>query len=407
MAFNFSTPKTATGFTLPTTNTPTTTANTGGFQLGTSAAGDASKNLFQIKPASGLFGSSSTSAQPTAATTTSTAPLAGGGFSFGATPTSQPAKPASTGIPNLSFGTPTTTTQAAIATPASKPLGTTTSTPTLQFNLGSVASSASTGGLTFAPASTATASTAPTSEPPKLSFGLGTTAALTTTSTGLSLSSTTTTSAPLTVSSTAATSATTTATSTTSSGVLTFAQLEDNINKWTIDLEEQGKFFINQAKQLNAWDTLLISNGEKILNLNTSIERVKQQQVQLDQELDFVLAQQKELEELIMPLEKELTEIPVTDIDRNQMYQFSEIIDSQLKQLSEDLKEIIEHINESTKNEETSNPITQVARILNAHMNSLQWIDQNTMQISSQLDQLAKMQEANRRSTSMNQSFNI
>lgn len=101
---------------------------------------------------------------------------------------------------------------------------------------------------------------------------------------------------------------------------MTFAQLEDSINKWTIDLEEQGKFFINQAKQLNAWDSLLISNGDKILNLNSSIERVKQQQQQLDQELDFVLAQQKELEELIRPLEKELVDIPVTDIDRNQMY---------------------------------------------------------------------------------------
>lgn len=104
-----------------------------------------------------------------------------------------------------------------------------------------------------------------------------------------------------------------------STGSLTFGQLEDSINKWTIDLEEQGKFFINQAKQLNAWDSLLITNGEKILNLNGSIERVKQQQQQLDQELDFVLAQQKELEELITPLEKELLEIPVTDIDRNQM----------------------------------------------------------------------------------------
>nr|CAI5835764.1 unnamed protein product [Callosobruchus analis] len=100
---------------------------------------------------------------------------------------------------------------------------------------------------------------------------------------------------------------------------MTFAQLEDSINKWTIDLEEQGKFFINQAKQLNAWDALLISNGEKILDLNSGIGRVKQQQRQLDQELDFILAQQKELEELLAPLEKELVEQPVTDIDRNQM----------------------------------------------------------------------------------------
>lgn len=49
-----------------------------------------------------------------------------------------------------------------------------------------------------------------------------------------------------------------------STGNLTFSQLEDAINKWTIDLEEQGKLFGNQAKQLNAWDRLLISNSEKV-----------------------------------------------------------------------------------------------------------------------------------------------
>lgn len=54
------------------------------------------------------------------------------------------------------------------------------------------------------------------------------------------------------------------------------------------------------------------------MSLNNGIERVKQQQQQLDQELDFVLAQQKELEDLIVPLEKELIDLPATDLDRNQ-----------------------------------------------------------------------------------------
>lgn len=39
-------------------------------------------------------------------------------------------------------------------------------------------------------------------------------------------------------------------------------------------------------------------------------------------------------------------------------YQFAEIIDSQLKQMSDDLKEIIEHINDSNKDEEISNPVS-------------------------------------------------
>lgn len=58
---------------------------------------------------------------------------------------------------------------------------------------------------------------------------------------------------------------------TVAAGSLTFTQLEDQINKWTIDLEDQAKIFINQAKQLNAWDRLLISNGEKVRTECTKI----------------------------------------------------------------------------------------------------------------------------------------
>lgn len=140
-------------------------------------------------------------------------------------------------------------------------------------------------------------------------------------------------------------------------GSLTYAQLEDSINKWTIDLEEQGKFFINQAKQLNAWDTLLLSNGEKMLQLNDTIEVVKQEQKRLDQELDFILAQQNELDELSLPLEKELMETPIGDQNRFQTYQMAENIDSQLKQMSEDLKEIVEHLNENNRDEDSSDPV--------------------------------------------------
>lgn len=50
---------------------------------------------------------------------------------------------------------------------------------------------------------------------------------------------------------------------------MNFSQLEDAINKWSLELEEQEKVFINQATQVNAWDKLLIANGEKVF-INTS-----------------------------------------------------------------------------------------------------------------------------------------
>nr|XP_022920763.1 nuclear pore glycoprotein p62 [Onthophagus taurus] len=335
------------------------------------------------------------------------------GFSFGA-------GDAKTTKPTLTLGTP---------------IATATTTPSTGFNLGTSAPSNTTQfsftGLATTPASCATPAalsfSLPTTTTPSL-FSLNTsnttTTPATTTSTGFSLtnttlavklpisSTTTTTSNALTglasglaaVSSAVSLSTTSAAPaiSTLPSGSLTFTQLEDNINKWTVELEEQGKHFTNQAKQINAWDRLLITNGEKILSLSNGISRVKLLQQQLDQELDFVLAQQKELEDLVVPLEKELSQIPVTDFDRNQTYQMAETLDTQLKQMSEDLKEIIEHLNEASKNQELSNPVTQIGRILNAHMNSLQWIDRNTSKISTHLDQISKMHDMNKRNHEMN-----
>ncbi|XP_077299261.1 nucleoporin 62 [Arctopsyche grandis] len=172
---------------------------------------------------------------------------------------------------------------------------------------------------------------------------------------------------------------------------MNFGQLEDTINKWSLELEEQEKVFINQATQVNAWDKLLIANGEKIVTLNEALQGVRTEQQGLDHELDFVLGQQRELEELLVPLEKELSNVVITDPEREQTYRLTDTIDTQLKQMSEDLKEIIEHLNESNRREDNNDPIVQIGRILNAHMSSMQWIDSSIAQISNKLDQLSNM----------------
>ncbi|XP_075217684.1 nucleoporin 62 isoform X2 [Lycorma delicatula] len=205
----------------------------------------------------------------------------------------------------------------------------------------------------------------------------------TTTSTALVTSTTVTPSAPV---------------SALTSTSMNYVQLEEIINKWTLELEEQEKLFVNQATQINAWDRLLVNNSEKIVELNNSVENVKLQQQQLDYELDFILAQQRELEECLTPLEKELASTPVNvDPQREHMYHMAENMDTQLKQMSEDLKEIIEHLNESSKTQDSTDPIVQIGRILNAHMNSLQWIDEHILQIQNKLDEVSKLHDIHRR----------
>ena len=45
-------------------------------------------------------------------------------------------------------------------------------------------------------------------------------------------------------------------------------------------------------------------------------------------------------------------------------------------------QEIIEHINAQNRaQDDSSDPIVQIGKVLNAHMDSLQWIDQNMIQV--------------------------
>ena len=58
--------------------------------------------------------------------------------------------------------------------------------------------------------------------------------------------------------------------------------------------------------------------------------------------------------------------------------------------MSDDLREVIEHLNTtssaggkdgSAASADGGDPVVQIGRVLNAHMDSLQWIDRTTAQV--------------------------
>lgn len=127
------------------------------------------------------------------------------------------------------------------------------------------------------------------------------------------------------------------------------------------------------------------------------MEKVKADQEAMEQELEFINAQHSELVDIITPLEQELSKIPQVDVERGQTYLMAETLDSQLKQMSEDLKEVIEHLNEANKFSDPNDPMVQIGKILNAHMNTLSWIESSTSTSASKLDEISKMHEVLKR----------
>lgn len=179
---------------------------------------------------------------------------------------------------------------------------------------------------------------------------------------------------------------------------MTFRQLEENINKWVLELEDQEKLFLNQATQVNAWDQLLIKNGEKIVALNESVAAVKLDQQRLEHELDFVASQQTELEEALAPLEASLASGGQTvDSERERTYSLAESLDGQLARMCEDLKEVIGHLNSSARAQDTRDPVQQIGKVLNAHMDSLQWIDSNAGLVERRLAEVSRLAEVHKR----------
>ncbi|XP_045024095.1 LOW QUALITY PROTEIN: nuclear pore glycoprotein p62-like [Daphnia magna] len=117
-------------------------------------------------------------------------------------------------------------------------------------------------------------------------------------------------------------------------------------------------------------------------------------------ELDFVRAQQRELEEMLIPLEEslqqEVNNMP-HDTERDHTYQLAENIDSQMRRLADDLKEIIERMNAASRHEATADPIAKIARILNAHTDSLQWAESSCTALQRKLDDVGRGLEQQRR----------
>ncbi|KPP73464.1 nuclear pore glycoprotein p62-like [Scleropages formosus] len=411
-AFSFSTPKTtagaapASGFGL--TNSTPAQPGGGGFSFQTSAPTPASSSqtssLFPL-PVQGTQSTQGGFSFSTPAQTSTT----GGGFSFGiSTP-----KPATTGLTLTSMAAPSSgsgftfgsgpTTQTSVAQPQVSTGG---------FSLGGLTATQPSGGFSFGVGATSTAGSAATTSAATGTVGLmlkplgaatttittttATTTAATTFSLGLKPVGTM---APIAGTATS----TTTATAASAPPVMTYAQLEALINKWSLELEDQERHFLQQATQVNAWDRMLVENGEKITSLHKEMEKVKLDQRRLDQELDFILSQQKELEDLLGPLEESVKEQSGTiymqnaDEERERTYKLAENVDAQLKRMSQDLKEIIEHLNTSSGPADTSDPLQQICKILNAHMDSLQWIDQNSVLLQRRVEEVSKLCESRRK----------
>lgn len=390
--------------TTSTTATTTTTPSTGGlFGKPAESTAPSSGGLFgaskkpEDKPAGGLFGATSTPA-----TTPATTPASGGLFGAAAKKPEEAAKPA------FSFGTTASTKPAdSSAKPAdgtAKPL--------------------------FGAAKSADTATKPTEDKPAAAPLFGAKPAE---------SNTTTTSAstPLFGTKPAAAGATSTPATTEkkeeakpavvatpakhlksaeptqeeTAAYLKNRSIEDIISKWTSVLGNLTKEFQTQASDINSWDKVLMENGDRITQMYTEVVVAERKQTSIDQTLDYINRQQDDVEALLDNYEAQAAEflsdlagpdgLQPVDQEREKSYRLAEDLNEKLEGMSGNLTNVIKEMNTVQSELANANPddaLTQIVKVLNSHLSSLQWIDSHTTELQEKLDQIQQLESVSHES---------
>ncbi|KAF7352899.1 Nucleoporin NSP1 [Mycena venus] len=182
--------------------------------------------------------------------------------------------------------------------------------------------------------------------------------------------------------------------------------IEEIVNKWSGELETHVREFNKFAGEVAVWDRALIENGNNLAALYSHVLAAEREQNDIDQSLDHIEQQQKDLGSTLDAYEKATQEVfghsgslraldtGPADTERDKNYMLATDLHTQLDDLSGSLTQMIESVNALSlpSGSETSgdDPMAQIAQILGSHLESLQWIDGAVREVESKVTEVEK-----------------
>ncbi|OMH85805.1 Nuclear pore glycoprotein p62 [Zancudomyces culisetae] len=193
--------------------------------------------------------------------------------------------------------------------------------------------------------------------------------------------------------------------------------ISDIVEMWTDELKQQVVQFHKQAELASQLERQLLEQKKQVETLYTNYGTVEKSQGVLDQQLDSMEKQQEVLLGLLdkyEPITKDLlvnsaqqnqATLAFEDSEREKAFEKAENLNSQLEELLKCLSSVIENVNGldslsksfSSSSDGTSSlvagsnsnePFSLITKILNSHLDSLQWIDTQTASLQEKLKQI-------------------
>ncbi|KAI0306964.1 Nsp1-like C-terminal region-domain-containing protein [Multifurca ochricompacta] len=185
--------------------------------------------------------------------------------------------------------------------------------------------------------------------------------------------------------------------------------IEEIINRWSTELETHVRDFTKFATEVAVWDRSLIENGNNLAALYSHVLAAEREQNDIDQSLDHIEQQERELTATVEMYEKQMADILSSqggslrtldagpaDTERDKNYMLATELHNHLDDLSSSLTQLIESVNSmsvgqaDTKPASAEDPMAQIAQVLSNHLESLQWIDGASRELEEKVVEVEK-----------------
>ncbi|KAL4075972.1 Nsp1-like C-terminal region-domain-containing protein [Scleroderma citrinum] len=191
--------------------------------------------------------------------------------------------------------------------------------------------------------------------------------------------------------------------------VLKGKTIEEIVNKWSSELENQIREFNKFAAEVAVWDRALMENGNNLAALYSHVVAVEKEQTEIDHTLDHIEQQQRDLSATLDAYERSAEEIlgnqggslraldtGPADTERDKNYVLATELHSHLDDLSTSLMQMIDSVNALSLAPATNvtapfggdDPMVQISQILNSHLESLQWIDSAVREVEGKVGEV-------------------
>ncbi|EGO01822.1 hypothetical protein SERLA73DRAFT_177357 [Serpula lacrymans var. lacrymans S7.3] len=189
--------------------------------------------------------------------------------------------------------------------------------------------------------------------------------------------------------------------------------IEEIVNKWTANLELHVREFSSFAGEVAVWDRALMENGNNLSALFSHVLAAEREQNEIDQSLDHIEQQQRDLLGALEGYERSTDELlgnqagglraldtGPADSERDKSYTLATELHAQLDDLSGSLTQMIDSVNALSLSSApsggasqpfgTDDPMAQISHILSSHLESLQWIDNAVNLVETRVGEVEK-----------------